>query len=229
MPKKSDLSTLIGQTFNRLTFIEELEPHITSGGYKHRKGLFRCLCGINKEIQISSVINNIVKSCGCHSRDNAKHRMIQINTKHGASKIPEYNIWVSMKKRCLKKSHKSFNDYGGRGINVDHSWINSFETFIQDMGLRPTKNHSLERIDNEKGYCKENCIWADKKTQQRNKRNNVKISAFGESKTMAEWAEILGFSWQKLHYRLFLSEKKYSLESILENESNYKNKATWNK
>lgn len=219
MAKSLNIKELEGVKFNLLTLKEETVPHTTIGGHTHRKAVFICDCGNSKEIQISSVINGITKSCGCHSRKMASKRMKEKNTIHGLYSIPEYKIWVSMKKRCLNKNHKSFINYGGRGINVSREWTESFESFINDMGLRPSKNHSLERIENDKGYFKDNCIWATKKEQCRNQRSNVLMSAFGKTKCLAEWAEILNFSWQKLFYRIFLSKNKYSLEEMLKEVS----------
>lgn len=222
MAKRLNIEKFIGKKFNSLKLIKEEHPHITKGGHKHRQGLFICQCGVKKTIQFSTVFSGMTKSCGCHSRKNASDRLKKINKTHGLSKTLEYNIWVSMKKRCLNKNHQSYSDYGGRGIFVCNSWINSFESFINDMGLRPNKKYSLDRINNNDGYYKDNCRWASKKQQSRNQRNNVRLEAFGESKCMSEWALILGFSWQKLHYRIFLSNN-YSLIEML-NEIGYSNR-----
>jgi hypothetical protein len=141
--------------------------------------------------------------------------MKKINTRHGKSKMPEYNVFLSMKKRCLSKDHKAYNNYGGRGILICKSWENSFENFIKDMGERPSKNHSIERINNELGYSKDNCKWATKKEQARNIRSNRIIEFNGIEKCLAEWAEIIGVSWQNLFYKLSIS-KNYELEKLLE-------------
>lgn len=222
MAKKLDLSSIIGKKINSLILLKEVDPHITKGGNVHRKGLFICDCGTKKEIQISSVINGITKSCGCFSRANASKRITYINKKHGMYGTNEYSCWVSMKKRCLNKSHKAFFRYGGRGITICKEWIESFDNFFNDMGNRPSKLHSLDRIDNDKGYYKENCKWSTNKEQTRNQSNNLNIKAFEETKCLSVWASILGFSWQKLYYRLFIS-KKYSLEKML-NEIGYSNR-----
>jgi hypothetical protein len=213
-----NIEKLKGKTFTYLTLMNEELPHITKGGHKHRTARFKCKCGKEKIIQISSVLNNLVKSCGCYSAKIASKRMIVINTKHGMYNTPEYNIWVSMKKRCKNQSHKYYNDYGGRGIMVCEEWDKSFENFIYDMGKRPNNQYSIERLDNNNGYYKENCIWATKKQQTRNVRSNVILIANGEKKCLSEYAEILGFSWQKLYYRLFVSKNNYSLEEMLKNE-----------
>jgi hypothetical protein len=214
MAEKTNIQKLIGKKYNYLTLIEEKEPHITKGGNKHRTALFKCKCGNEKIIQVSSVFNFQIKSCGCYTRKMAKKRMILKNTKHGFSKIPEYNVWLSMKKRCNNPNNNHYKYYGGRGIKICIEWNNDFLSFFNDMGKRPSRKHSIDRIDNNKGYFKENCRWAKRKQQARNVRNNLILEAFGEKKCMAEWAEILGFSWQKLYYRLIIS-KNYNLENLL--------------
>lgn len=101
----------------------------------------------------------------------------------------EYCVWVAMKQRCTNPNHMHYGRYGGRGIKFDPRW-NSFENFYIDMGPRP-KGHTLDRIDNDGGYNKDNCQWVTRKTQARNRTNNRVIEFNGESKTVAEWAEAL--------------------------------------
>jgi hypothetical protein len=214
MAKRLDINQFIGKKFNDLTFLQEVEPHVTSGGNVHRSGLFLCSCGIEKKIQISNVLNSSVKSCGCHSKKMASKRITEKNMKHGLLNTSEYQSWVAMKKRCLNKNNHSYKNYGGRGIGISENWINSFEDFINDMGFKPDKNYSLERIDNSLGYSKENCKWATKKEQCRNVRSNVVIECNGQKKCLAEWAEIIGVSWQNLFYKLFKS-KSFKLEELL--------------
>lgn len=100
-----------------------------------------------------------------------------------------YPVWSGMKRRCCKKTHKNYKHYGGRGIKVCDRWLNSFDNFIEDMGDRPSPEYQLGRMDNDGDYCPENCRWVTKKENQRNKRNNVCITAFGETKCVVEWVE----------------------------------------
>lgn len=214
MAERINIEELINTKYNCLTLIKEVDPHITSGGNIHRKCLFKCDCGNFKEIQFSSVKNNITKSCG-HDRQKSSERMKAINFKHGKYNTPEYNCYLSIRKRCLNPNHKSYDYYGGRGISISESWKNSFETFLKDMGERPSNKHSIDRINNELGYSKENCKWSTKTEQSRNVRTNRIIEYNGQRKCLSEWAEIIGVSWQNLYYKLIVS-KNYQLEKLLE-------------
>ena len=82
---------------------------------------------------------------------------------------PEYNSWASMKKRCNYKKHDTYPRYGGKGIKVCEKWNNSFIKFFEDMGLKPDKTYTIDRINNEEGYTPDNCRWASKRTQSRNR------------------------------------------------------------
>ena len=90
------------------------------------------------------------------------------NTRNGTAP-PEYWVRANMLRRCLDPQHPQYRLYGARGISVDEAWQQSYSNFIQDMGPRPSIKHSIERVDNNKGYSKSNCIWATSKTQVLNR------------------------------------------------------------
>jgi hypothetical protein len=136
-----------------------------------------------------------VRSCGCLRDEAARKRM----TKHGMKRTRENAIWMNMRARCGNPNHQYWADYGGRGIVVCERW-QTFMNFFADMGRCPEK-HTIERVDNDRGYEPENCRWATMLEQGRNKRNNRLLTMGGESHHAAEWARRVGINAGAILYR----------------------------
>lgn len=126
------------------------------------------------------------------------------STTHNMSKSPEYKSWAGMKRRCDNPNQTSYQRYGGRGITYQESW-KFFENFVKDMEKMPKENMELDRIDNDGNYCKENCRWATRKEQTRNRggARATRLYTFND-KTMciADWAKEIGITPQSLQKRL---------------------------
>ena len=139
-------------------------------------------------------------------------------SKHGGSHLPEYQVWARMKRRCTNPNTDHFDRYGGRGIQVCKRWL-SFAAFYRDMGPRPSPSHSIERKDNDKDYGPSNCRWATHKEQVNNRRNTVRWTLDGVTKTVSRWSEETGISIALLHSRFRLG---WSLEKVLRTPLNSK-------
>jgi len=187
---------LAGRVYGRLTVLPFTKKDQRYSAY----WLCQCSCGKKKFIRVDHLNSGRVKSCGCLNREETVRRNKE-NIIHGMSGTPTYKTWDSMKRRCLNPKDKDFANYGGRGIMVCQRWITSFACFFEDMGVKP-KNMTLDRIDNSRGYSKDNCRWADCKTQGRNKRTNNLQTYNGETLPIIEWAERFNMSDELLRDRL---------------------------
>lgn len=167
---------LAGVVFDKLTVIK------FSHSNTRKEAVWECICQCGKTTMVksASLTSGHTKSCGCYQLEVAA----KVNTKHGFSSSDKmhisYPVWQSMKERCRNKKLKSYKDYGGRGIKVCKRWLNSFTNFINDMGERPTLKHTIDRIDNNKGYYNGNCKWSTITEQTRNRRNNVWVDYLGQ-------------------------------------------------
>ena len=139
--------------FGRLVIVKSYHEK-KNGVWSH---LVLCDCGTEKLVRGGDMAKGTTFGCGCG------------RSTHGMSKSPEYKVWASMIQRCTNKKESAYSNYGGRGIKVSSEW-NVFDNFLRDMGLRPDDSLTLERLDNDKGYCKDNCKWASRFDQAQNQR-----------------------------------------------------------
>lgn len=155
---------LRAQRFGRLVVVEQADNN--NRGQVTWK--CKCDCGNIKIICSASLVRGSTNSCGCLQKEDVKKR----STKHGMRKTLTYKIWAGMLQRCNNWNDPSYKDYGGRGITVCERWL-KFENFFADMGEKP-HGLTIDRIDNDLGYYKENCKWATQAEQVRNQRLSVK-------------------------------------------------------
>lgn len=180
-----------GQKFGRLT--------VVSFARRDKRSVFwlcTCTCGESCTVNRSNLRSGTTRSCGCLHREVLVASARAANTIHGESKpcTAEYKSWVSMIRRCYNKKSKSHKNYGGRGITVCKRWRESYSAFLADMGRKPTTGHTLERMDNSKGYSPRNCTWATLTEQNRNRRFNRLLTFRGVTKCISAWAEDIKIS-----------------------------------
>lgn len=180
----------------RLLVIKNIGLKESNEGHRRTYYLVKCDCGTEKEIMGNSLSR--IKSCGCEG----KEKTILRNSKHGScvrgNVSTEYISWAHMKQRCLNPKDKKYPRYGGRGITICDRWVNSYESFIEDMGEKPGDEYSIDRIDLDGNYEPSNCRWATTIEQQNNTSTNRYIEHNGEVKTLAQWSRHLGITQAKL-------------------------------
>jgi hypothetical protein len=174
MPSKSKNPVKIGDVFGRLTVLEKQMANLkckrSPKGYVLQSvSICHCICG-----NILTAIDRLLKkreklSCGCLHKENSAKRMHKLAVTHNMSKTGIYKIWSNMHTRCYNKNRKAYKNYGGRGIIVCQKW-HTFEGFYEDMVFTYQKGLSIERIDNNGNYCKENCKWISLDQQAKNTR-----------------------------------------------------------
>lgn len=151
-----------------------------------------CDCGTLRVVGLPSLRSGRSKSCGCLNRG--------ISSTHKATGTQTYKVWIQMVRRCHGSNAPTI--YQGRGITVCDQWKNSFETFLADMGERPSLAHSIGRINNDGNYEPTNCRWETAVQQANNRRNNHPITWNGETNTISQWERKLGVSPKFLRERL---------------------------
>lgn len=198
---------LTGQRFGRLTVIGRApsliaDDKIRKTGRRITVWRCQCDCGNVKDIISWSLRSGHTISCGCYCQDNMRKRMTTHGDTLNGKPTRLYKIWDCMKNRCYNPNKKSYARYGGRGITVCDEWLNSFESFKEWACANGYQDDlTIDRIDNDQGYCPSNCRWATRKEQNSNKSNNHYLTYNGETKTLMQWSEVTGLPFSTLSTR----------------------------
>lgn len=210
---------ITGNRYGRLVAVKPIE----TDKFGQVKWLCKCDCGNECITTTNRLQQGKTKSCGCLIHEG-------FNWKHGKCYTRINKIYLKMKGRCYTKSDAAYKDYGGRGITICDEWLGEdgfkhFEEWSYANGY--SDDLSIDRIDNNKGYSPNNCRWADRKTQNRNRRTNHFLTLNGETKTIAEWSEITGIKYRVLCRRS--SKYGWSDEETLTREVRVNGKTRINK
>jgi len=209
---------MINEKYNRLKVINFV------GVNKHQQKMYLCECECGKETIVngSALKSGHTKSCGCLVKEVSRRQISKISkVTHGLSKTRFYRIWGTMKTRCFDKNYKSYQYYGGANISVDHKWM-SFENFMKDMyssymehaSMYGEDKTSIDRIDNSKGYSKDNCRWLTPKGQANNRRDVPFYEYNGEMLTVSQLAEKYNIKYVTLVYRIRIA--KWPIKKAIE-------------
>jgi hypothetical protein len=161
---------MIGKKFNRLTLVEEVEK-VKYGKQTKRRFLCKCECGKEKVIFLQHLQSGKIKSCGCYNSEVTSERS-KLRIIHGNWHHPLWQTYYNMKRRCYNEKREDYRLYGGRGIKVEDVWLGEegFNNFVKDMGLKPDKFYSIDRINVDGNYGPTNCKWSTPKEQANNRR-----------------------------------------------------------
>lgn len=189
IPINKKFHNITGMVFGYLTVLGLGESVTNRSGNTCYKWFCRCSCGKVAVVRSTNLKSGNTTSCGCFR---VKVSTDRVKT-HSKSSSATYSTWSSMISRCTNKNEFSFKNYGGRGISVCSRWLNSFESFLMDMGERPP-GCSIDRMDNNGNYEPGNCRWSTDVEQCRNKRSNKLITCHGEIKCLADWLDVFNLS-----------------------------------
>lgn len=196
------MQNLVGQKFGRLTVISFKRFRRRPDG-RAVEGMWNCKCNCGKKLIVG--VANLKRpnpSCGCYRRENCGNQFRTHGDTVNGKKSAEYYAWVDMKDRCYDEKDKFYHNYGGRGIRVCRRWLNSYADFLADMGRKPSRKHTLDRIKNNGNYTPANCRWATLKEQSRNRRTNRILSMGGKRRCLVAWSELTGIPAITIHARI---------------------------
>ncbi|EDW0964039.1 hypothetical protein ACKGF3_000097 [Salmonella enterica] len=199
----------IGQQFGRWTVLCPSEPktHTDKFGTVRTKRKWKCICscGTERSVLEHSLRHGLSVSCGCFNKEVSSIK----GRTHGLTETAEYVAWQCMRQRVKNPNNRRRKSYSGRGIDICERW-DDFTNFLADMGQRPSNNHSIDRVDNNKGYSPENCRWATPKEQMANRRKSLYVDYKGERMVMSELARRCGIPANTLRSRII--EKGWDIE-----------------
>lgn len=175
-----------------------------------RNGIFLCECGKQFIASIQRVKSKHTRSCGCL----VTKTVVAMNGRHFRTYTPEFRTWNGMKQRCNNPNNTRYYMWGARGIKVCDRWQERFENFLEDMGERPSDKHTLDRIDNNGDYCKENCRWATNSQQCMNRRSNFMVTYKGLTKPLKMWTDELNLVYSTTMQRI--KKLKWTTERAFE-------------
>lgn len=201
LPTQYAFKNLTDQKFGSWTVLSY--AGIGSGGNAYWNCV--CKCGYKDRIHGSRLrLGRSTKCINCRS--------IRHGHSTSARTTQEYQAWANMVQRCTNPKCGHYGDYGARGITVCEPWL-TFDNFLSDMGLKPGPRYTIERKDNAKGYCKENCVWETRKRQNRNKRSNHVLALNNRTMCIADWEDATGIPQRTIWMRL---KRGWSVQRTLE-------------
>lgn len=218
--KRADIN---GVKFDRLLVV------VSVGKDKRNNILWDCICecGNRRVVRTSDLTSGKTKSCGCDIGDRISNGRSKnwYNNKFTPKEIKLlYDSYLKMKGRCYNVKRKDYERYGGRGIIVCDRWLESFDNYYEDMGNKPSPNHSVDRIDNNGNYEPSNCKWSTYAEQNRNRRDSFWVEHGGKRMVISDWAKLLGIDRGSIKARL----KKGQTFDYIASHFIKKNNIQWN-
>lgn len=188
---------LTGQVFGKWVVVSHV-PGVST------RCAARCGCGTLREVRVQDLCSGHSGSCGCAPLAGLPHTSGAAGRiKHGKDHGDKvYRTWRNAKNRVSNPRSGRHAEYGGRGIDMDPTWFNSFEAFLAGVGQPPHPDLSLDRKDNERGYWPGNVRWATVKEQARNKRTTIRLEYQGVTKPLIDWCEGWSINYKNAVYRL---------------------------
>lgn len=204
LPVRSSFIDLTGHKYGRVTVLSYAGR--AKGTYTFCWNCI-CDCGTKFVVRGASLKDGNTKGCGCLHKEWCAEK-----SKNAKGPPESYKVWGSIKQRCYNPKSSAYQLYGARGITMSDEWKDSFATFIGDMGPRPTKKHSIDRINNDGHYCKSNCRWALPTAQGRNTRHNHWLTFNGVTLCLEDWCERIGIDHSVIIGRI---ERGWPIDKVL--------------